>query len=266
MDFAVPFSPRTSTPPTSGEIVVRTSASAMSSEPTTAENGVLAPYRSRRSLPAACPRPAVPRGRSSAPFSGTAAGRGGRPDFLDRGHSGGTAPDSHRIPPPHRLDDVIRHRSSYGRGVIEVVGIGATWLESLAEPARHLHQRRRGRARQAAAPLTCCRRSPVSEAASWPSPLREALPQLVAGHRGPAGGGRLAVGDPLVAGIGSTLIEMLGAARRADPPRGVLGRPGPRPDGLGSGEFRRGPDSGRGRRRGLARYLAPGRRLIISVP
>ena len=36
VDFAVPFSPRTSTPPTSGEIVVRIRASAMSSEPTTA--------------------------------------------------------------------------------------------------------------------------------------------------------------------------------------------------------------------------------------
>jgi hypothetical protein len=39
VDFAVPFSPRTSTPPMFGEIVVRTRASAMSSEPTTAEKG-----------------------------------------------------------------------------------------------------------------------------------------------------------------------------------------------------------------------------------
>jgi hypothetical protein len=42
VDFAVPFSPRTSTPPTSGEIVVRISASAMpsgSSKPTTAQKG-----------------------------------------------------------------------------------------------------------------------------------------------------------------------------------------------------------------------------------
>jgi hypothetical protein len=37
--FAVPFSPRTKTPPTSGEMVVKIKASAMSSEPTTAENG-----------------------------------------------------------------------------------------------------------------------------------------------------------------------------------------------------------------------------------
>ena len=39
VDLAVPFSPRTSTPPTSGEIEVRIRASAMSSEPTTAEKG-----------------------------------------------------------------------------------------------------------------------------------------------------------------------------------------------------------------------------------
>ena len=37
--LAVPFSPRTRTPPTSGETVVKIKASAMSSEPTTAENG-----------------------------------------------------------------------------------------------------------------------------------------------------------------------------------------------------------------------------------
>ena len=110
--FAVPFSPRTKTPPTSGEIVVRTSASAMSSEPTMAENGYLlesvpvTPDPSR-----GCPRPLCREVRSSRPSLGPAAGCGRRPDFLDRGHSGGTAPESHRIPPPHRLDDVIRRQS-----------------------------------------------------------------------------------------------------------------------------------------------------------
>jgi hypothetical protein len=39
VDFAVPFSPRTSTPPMAGEIVERVRASAMSSEPTTALKG-----------------------------------------------------------------------------------------------------------------------------------------------------------------------------------------------------------------------------------
>ncbi len=39
VDFAVPFSPRTSTPPIDGEIVASTRARAMSSEPTTAVKG-----------------------------------------------------------------------------------------------------------------------------------------------------------------------------------------------------------------------------------
>jgi precorrin-6Y C5,15-methyltransferase (decarboxylating) len=46
---------------------------------------------------------------------------------------------------------------------------------------------------------------------AWPSPLREGLPALlsgVAGRRVIA----VASGDPLLAGIGSTLVEMLGAA------------------------------------------------------
>ncbi len=46
----------------------------------------------------------------------------------------------------------------------------------------------------------------------WPSPLRESLPSLVAS----AGDGpivALASGDPLVSGIGTTLIELLGADR-----------------------------------------------------
>ena len=39
VDLAVPFSPRTSTPPIAGEIVERVRASAMSSDPTTALKG-----------------------------------------------------------------------------------------------------------------------------------------------------------------------------------------------------------------------------------
>jgi precorrin-6Y C5,15-methyltransferase (decarboxylating) len=52
---------------------------------------------------------------------------------------------------------------------------------------------------------------PAQQRLAWPSPLREGLPALldeVAGRRVVA----LASGDPLVAGIGSTLVEMLGAA------------------------------------------------------
>ena len=39
VDFAVPFSPRTSTPPTSGEMAFTSRASFRSSWPTMAENG-----------------------------------------------------------------------------------------------------------------------------------------------------------------------------------------------------------------------------------
>ena len=51
---------------------------------------------------------------------------------------------------------------------------------------------------------------PDQERLSWPTPLRENLPSLlsqVAGQRVVA----LASGDPLVAGVGSTLVDLLGA-------------------------------------------------------
>ena len=54
-------------------------------------------------------------------------------------------------------------------------------------------------------------RFPGQQRLAWPSPLREGLSMLlneVSGRRIVA----LASGDPLIAGIGSTLIEMLGAA------------------------------------------------------
>ena len=43
----------------------------------------------------------------------------------------------------------------------------------------------------------------------WPTPLREGLPDLVATLDGPVVA--LASGDPLLAGIGPTLVEVLGA-------------------------------------------------------
>ena len=52
---------------------------------------------------------------------------------------------------------------------------------------------------------------PAQQRLPWPSPLREALPMLlkeISGHRVVA----LASGDPLLAGIGSTLVEILGTA------------------------------------------------------
>ena len=54
-------------------------------------------------------------------------------------------------------------------------------------------------------------RFPAQQRLAWPSPLREGLPMLlneISGRRVVA----LASGDPLIAGIGSTLIEILGTA------------------------------------------------------
>ena len=99
--LAVPFSPRTRTPPTSGETVVKIKASAMSSEPTTAENGNV-----RTSHPS-CGYPRPRHAWVGPAYAGRDDDRRGRrPDFPDLadderpGHSGGTAPDLHRIPLP----------------------------------------------------------------------------------------------------------------------------------------------------------------------
>jgi precorrin-6B C5,15-methyltransferase / cobalt-precorrin-6B C5,C15-methyltransferase len=102
---------------------------------------------------------------------------------------------------------------------------------------------------------------PAQQRLAWPSPLREGLPMLlsqVAGRRIVA----LASGDPLVAGIGSTLIEMLGAAEvRIHPAvssvaiaRARMGWPEESTQlvRLRSGDLD-----------GLRRYLFPARRLII---
>jgi len=53
---------------------------------------------------------------------------------------------------------------------------------------------------------------PGQERASWPSPLRENLPPLLEKYAG-SSIVVLASGDPLVSGIGSTLIELLGPDR-----------------------------------------------------
>lgn len=95
--------------------------------------------------------------------------------------------------------------------VIEVVGVGACGLSSLGELERAL---------VAAAEVVVGgeRHLAMLEPASgrdlvtWPAPLRPALPSLVEswGERRVV---VLASGDPLVSGIGSTLVELVGAAR-----------------------------------------------------
>jgi precorrin-6Y C5,15-methyltransferase (decarboxylating) len=60
-------------------------------------------------------------------------------------------------------------------------------------------------------------RAPGQRRRAWPSPLREGLPDLLASLEGRAVVA-LASGDPLVSGIGSTLIDLLGAdAVRVEP-------------------------------------------------
>jgi precorrin-6B C5,15-methyltransferase / cobalt-precorrin-6B C5,C15-methyltransferase len=94
--------------------------------------------------------------------------------------------------------------------VIEVVGLSAQGWSDLPERLRTLIQQAEvllGSPRQ----LSLIPQFSDQQRLPWPSPLREGLPRLlseVARSRVVA----LASGDPLLAGIGSTLIEMLGAA------------------------------------------------------
>ncbi|MCE3274266.1 MAG: precorrin-6Y C5,15-methyltransferase (decarboxylating) [Propionibacteriaceae bacterium] len=94
--------------------------------------------------------------------------------------------------------------------MIEVIGLSARGWSDLPERLRTLIQQAEvllGSPRQ----LSLIPQFSDQQRLPWPSPLREGLPRLlseVARSRAVA----LASGDPLLAGIGSTLIEMLGAA------------------------------------------------------
>jgi precorrin-6Y C5,15-methyltransferase (decarboxylating) len=93
--------------------------------------------------------------------------------------------------------------------VLEVVGIGAAGWASLGEPERALVL---GAHRVLGGPRHLELLPDVSgqQRVPWPHDLRDALPGLVAGHEE-----RrvvvLASGDPLLAGVGSTLVDLLGA-------------------------------------------------------
>jgi precorrin-6Y C5,15-methyltransferase (decarboxylating) len=93
---------------------------------------------------------------------------------------------------------------------VTVVGVGADGWEGLPESSRTLVS--------AAATVLGGRRHLDSIPAiagqdrlAWPSPLRDELPGLVGGAREPVV--VLASGDPLVSGIGTTLLELLGPDR-----------------------------------------------------
>ncbi|OOC54330.1 MULTISPECIES: precorrin-6y C5,15-methyltransferase (decarboxylating) subunit CbiE [Nocardiopsis] len=96
---------------------------------------------------------------------------------------------------------------------------------------------------------------------AWPSPLREGLPSLLASLGG-ASAVALASGDPLVSGVGTTLVELLGAdAVRVEPSvssvalaRARMGWPAERCAVVGL--VGRDP-------RLLLRELAPGHRVLV---
>lgn len=133
-------------------------------------------------------------------------------------HSGGTAPDFHRIPllaPARSLaqaTDALAqgpHPDAMVGAVIEVVGVGAAGVESLGVHERALLDDAEvvlGGARH----LGMLEPRPGRQLLAWPSPLKPNLPAVlerVAGRRVVV----LASGDPLVSGVGSTLVDLLGA-------------------------------------------------------
>lgn len=98
--------------------------------------------------------------------------------------------------------------------VIDVMGIGDDGWVGLDEG-------RRGLVRDAATVLGGRRHldlvaehtAPGADLRAWPSPLRPALPGLVEAAEATGGVVVLASGDPLRSGIGTTLVDLLGADR-----------------------------------------------------
>jgi precorrin-6B C5,15-methyltransferase / cobalt-precorrin-6B C5,C15-methyltransferase len=144
--------------------------------------------------------------------------------------------------------------------VIEVIGIGAGGWESLAEPERHLVQEAQlvvGGQRL----LDLLPQLPGQARVTWPSNLRAALPQLVRDHDDK----RVVVvasGDPLLYGVGSTLIELFGVESvRIHPALSSVSLAAARmgwPVGSYDVVRIRTPEADE-----IRRYLAPGRRLVI---
>ncbi len=93
--------------------------------------------------------------------------------------------------------------------MIEVVGIGAAGWDSLALPEQALLLRAR-RVLGGSRHLDLLPAVPGQERTPWPTDLRDALPALMAGHEDEPVV-VLASGDPLVAGVGSTLVDLFGA-------------------------------------------------------
>lgn len=97
--------------------------------------------------------------------------------------------------------------------MITVVGIGADGWDGISEAGRTLVESARvvlGGSRQ----LALLPDVPGQRREPWPSPLRDRLPALLASLAEEAAAGHvvaLASGDPLVSGIATTLIDLVGA-------------------------------------------------------
>jgi len=93
---------------------------------------------------------------------------------------------------------------------VTVVGVGADGWDGLPASSRTIVEGAGtllgGRRHLASVPAV-----PGQDRVEWPSPLRSALPSLMAGLTAPVVA--LASGDPLVSGIGTTLIDVLGPER-----------------------------------------------------
>jgi precorrin-6Y C5,15-methyltransferase (decarboxylating) len=144
--------------------------------------------------------------------------------------------------------------------VIEVVGIGAAGWGSLDEQARDLVRRAElviGGPRH----LELLPEVAGQRRLTWPRNLRSDLPALLSGHDGQLTVA-VASGDPLVAGIGSTLIEVFGAERvRIHPAVSAVALARARmgwPDDTVEVIRLRGDDVDQ-----VRRWLFPGQRLVI---
>ncbi|HEX8488501.1 MAG TPA: precorrin-6y C5,15-methyltransferase (decarboxylating) subunit CbiE, partial [Propionibacteriaceae bacterium] len=143
---------------------------------------------------------------------------------------------------------------------MDVVGIGARGWDSLGPDEKALVSsaaRVYGSRRQ----LELLPAIPDQERIAWPSPLRPSLPGLLAGHQ-ESGAVVLASGDPMLAGLGTTLVELFGADFvRVHPgvssvalARARMAWPAESTEVVRLTES--GPDA-------VRRHLAPGRRLIV---
>jgi precorrin-6Y C5,15-methyltransferase (decarboxylating) len=144
--------------------------------------------------------------------------------------------------------------------VIEVVGIGAEGWASLDEQAQDLVRRAElvvGGARH----LELLPTSTDQRRIAWPQDLRQELTALLSGHDRRLTVA-LATGDPLVSGIGSTLIEVFGADQvRINPAVSSVALARARmgwPDDTVEVIRLRGDDVDQ-----VRRWLYPGQRLII---